>query len=197
MFGATAADDTTGVQLWAASLVFGWWLIELRERVAGRSVMELGAGCGLPGLLSAAYLNPASVVMSDFYSHTVDNLKENIKLNAALLSPDAVTVELLDWLSPGTWPATRYQVILACDLVYHAAVVSPLAHVIDTLLAPAGMLYLVHSQHRLGADSLPDELRKRGFTVRTTHPAPTIYKRNPFVSNCPWPWSTPLLCAYL
>jgi tRNA1(Val) A37 N6-methylase TrmN6 len=56
-FGDSAVEDTTGYGIWCASLVMGRWIAsnEMRERFAGKSILELGAGCGVPGLAAAHY----------------------------------------------------------------------------------------------------------------------------------------------
>ena len=76
--GATADDDKTGLQLWAASLVLSRWLVEMRARLAGRTVVELGAGCGLCGVVASVACGAASVVLSDLAAHGMDNLRHNL-----------------------------------------------------------------------------------------------------------------------
>lgn len=47
-FGDDPEEDTTGLCLWGASVVLARWVAspELQERLGGKSVLELGAGCG-------------------------------------------------------------------------------------------------------------------------------------------------------
>lgn len=47
-FGDDPTKDTTGLCLWGASVVLARWVAsaELQKRLAGKSVLELGAGCG-------------------------------------------------------------------------------------------------------------------------------------------------------
>lgn len=47
-FGDDAREDTTGVCLWAAAVVLARWMAspEIRARLDGQTVVELGAGCG-------------------------------------------------------------------------------------------------------------------------------------------------------
>jgi hypothetical protein len=54
-FGAKPEEDTTGLGIWAASLVCARWMSseEIASRMEGKSVIELGAGCGIPGLAVA------------------------------------------------------------------------------------------------------------------------------------------------
>ncbi|KAG9412773.1 hypothetical protein AC1031_015670 [Aphanomyces cochlioides] len=82
-FGTTAAEDITGVSIWSASLILSRWVIEDAARYAGKSVCELGAGCGVSGLACYLYTQASRVVLTDLYEHTVDNLKHNADLNRA------------------------------------------------------------------------------------------------------------------
>lgn len=47
-FGEDATKDTTGLCLWASAVVLARWMAspELRQRLEGKTVVELGAGCG-------------------------------------------------------------------------------------------------------------------------------------------------------
>lgn len=49
-------QDATGLGIWAAALVTAAWMVEPDnlERFANQTVLELGAGCGVPGLALAA-----------------------------------------------------------------------------------------------------------------------------------------------
>lgn len=56
-FGAKAEEDTTGLGIWSASLVCARWMATefIASRMEGKSILELGAGCGIPGLAVAFY----------------------------------------------------------------------------------------------------------------------------------------------
>lgn len=47
-FGDDAREDTTGLNLWAAAVVLARWVAspEIVSRLKGKTVLELGAGCG-------------------------------------------------------------------------------------------------------------------------------------------------------
>lgn len=49
----------------------------------GARVCELGAGCGLPGLVAATYNAPKEVLVTDYFAHTVENLQHNVDLNSS------------------------------------------------------------------------------------------------------------------
>ena len=57
-FGAEAIEDTTGLGIWCASLVMARWLASpsMVERMKSKTILELGAGCGIPALSAAQTL---------------------------------------------------------------------------------------------------------------------------------------------
>ncbi|KAI0697048.1 hypothetical protein BC835DRAFT_805071 [Cytidiella melzeri] len=59
--------------------------------ISGKTVVELGAGCALPSLLSATLADPPSlVVVTDYPDHTIlDNLQHNVQRNQVHFSPQA------------------------------------------------------------------------------------------------------------
>jgi predicted nicotinamide N-methyase len=84
------SDDTTGLGIWAASLVMAQWMAHLckkedRFRLATTTtILELGAGCGVPALTIAKMAKPATsvkVYATDFNPQTVKNLQYNMELN--------------------------------------------------------------------------------------------------------------------
>lgn len=50
IFADKAEEDKTGLAVWSASVVFSHWLSDNRAKMQGKAVLELGSGCGLPGL---------------------------------------------------------------------------------------------------------------------------------------------------
>jgi Lysine methyltransferase len=64
------SDDTTGLGIWAASLVMAQWMAHLCQKEdkfrpssssSKTTILELGAGCGVPALTIAKMAKPASL----------------------------------------------------------------------------------------------------------------------------------------
>jgi len=89
-FGTEAApeDDSTGLCIWPAAIILSRWLVEQYpgSSLRGRSVVELGAGCGLPALAAAVYCRPQLVVVSDIHGPTLANAAFNARLNLPSLT---------------------------------------------------------------------------------------------------------------
>jgi len=114
---------------------------------SGARVLDLGSGCGLTGLATAAHTAAARVVLSEYFALTLQNLRHNAKLNcigqdggaassglrmkrAAAAAAAAATggadgaadcevdVVALDWMDEATFPAKgSFDVLCGADLV--------------------------------------------------------------------------------
>ena len=184
VLGATAETDRTGLQLWAAALVMSHWLIEMKERLAHRSVLELGAGCGLCGIVAARHCAASKVLITDLADATMDNLRHNLALNE-LLPEEGInpTAAKLDWFEPAGWPAP-VDVLMGSDLVYSADAVPHLQRVVETFVAPGGCFLHVspHSaggqvEHRQGGQDFIDAMCAAGWQCQQSDVPPT-YTRN-------------------
>jgi predicted nicotinamide N-methyase len=82
-FGTEVApeDDTTGLAIWPASIILARWVAENREVTKDKVVVELGAGCGLPGLSAAVYGGARSVYLTDIHEPSLSNAVFNARLN--------------------------------------------------------------------------------------------------------------------
>eukprot|EP00051_Salpingoeca_urceolata_P018554 m.261129 g.261129 ORF g.261129 m.261129 type:complete len:279 (-) comp19222_c0_seq4:82-918(-) len=178
---ALCRDDTTGTHVWAASLVFARWIVSLRQRLAGASVCELGAGCGVPGLVTGLCTDANEVLVTDLFAHTVDNLRHNVSLNLDL--EGKVSVAAVDWARRHTWPGGPFEVLLGCDLVYDAQVVPLLVDVVMGLLAPGGTLFYVCGSGRQGTEELFAALQTKGLKCNLLEEAPQEYRENPLASG--------------
>ncbi|XP_026190900.1 uncharacterized protein LOC34620374 [Cyclospora cayetanensis] len=191
-------DDTTGVALWASSLVGAQWLAHLAQQnptlFADKAVLELGAGCGVLGLLCAAMqVSPASVTFTDVFPQTLENLRHNCRLNnlpidqqlpAEAVVPTVASVLRLDWCDVSTWPKDEtgdtktFDIIVGSDLIYEASGVQFLVTAISSLLKPkTGRLYYIHRLSRDGASTIADSLRRAGLKVEELSP-PDDYLQN-------------------
>lgn len=97
-----AAGGATGHRTWEAALHLGQFLCVNRRLVAGKRVLELGAGTGYESILCAKYLGAAHVTASDGSKEVLENLTDNFALNECQYSYNAfsentITPKLLKW----------------------------------------------------------------------------------------------------
>jgi protein-lysine N-methyltransferase EEF2KMT len=125
-----ASAGTTGRRTWETALHLGSVLLgsPWRERVAGATVLELGAGTGFLAILCARHLQAQFVLATDGNSQVVDDLQRNLDLNELQgkgLVQTAVLKwgqhgqmgELLDANMAGDGSRRDYDLILGSDLV--------------------------------------------------------------------------------
>uniref|UniRef100_A0A7S0PV32 Calmodulin-lysine N-methyltransferase n=1 Tax=Coccolithus braarudii TaxID=221442 RepID=A0A7S0PV32_9EUKA len=86
-----------GLQVWRGALVLGDFLEANQALVRGATVLELGCGCALSGLVAAK--RAGHVFMTDAPLHVLANAECNAELN---LVHEKCSVRQLDWCSTDT-----------------------------------------------------------------------------------------------
>lgn len=145
------------VKLWESSIVLGKLLVDT-PHAKGTSVLELGAGMGVPGLAAAAA--GYQVTLTDYEEHILDF--ERVSAAASGLPADSVRFELLDWLKP---PAMeRYDVVVGAEVLFREEFFQPLLGVIKKSLKPGGVVYLAHD---IGRKSVKPflEMAQRDYAI--------------------------------
>jgi tRNA G26 N,N-dimethylase Trm1 len=94
---AFISNGTTGLRTWQASLLMLEYLTENVQLIKGKSILEIGAGCGLIGI-AAKKLGAAAVVMTDVAELVIERIHDNIALNPSITSVNSV--KYLDWQEP-------------------------------------------------------------------------------------------------
>ncbi|KAK2501337.1 hypothetical protein MC885_020108 [Smutsia gigantea] len=152
---AIISHGTTGLVTWNAALYLAEWAIENPVAFTHRTVLELGSGAGLTGLVICKMCCPRAYIFSDCHSRVLEQLRGNVLLNGLSLEPDAtapvqhpghntgdsesprVMVAQLDWdiMTAPQLAAFQPDVVIAADVLY----------------CPETILSLVGVLHRLSA----------------------------------------------
>jgi predicted nicotinamide N-methyase len=141
----TEADETNaiasttnrlpyGVSLWPSAIALAHEIAARAEAFHGRSVLELGAGIGLPGIVAASL--GGRVVQSDRDELALHLCKRNGERN----DPAAIEYRLADWTEwddPG-----RYDWIIGSDILYGNSLHPHLRRIFESNLAPEGRILL-------------------------------------------------------
>ena len=94
---ATPLPDV-GLQVWRGALLLCDYLLAQPRLLRGATVLELGGGCGLSGLLAASPgLRAKRVYVTDCVDAVLDNAQANIELNGV---GEVARVRRLDWAEP-------------------------------------------------------------------------------------------------
>jgi len=146
-------------QLWPSSVALGRHLIRRELITAGQSVLEIGCGLGLAGIIAG--LLRANVTLSDYLPEALDFAMANWSQN---LSQPA-RFEVLDWRQPNSGLAA--QMLLASDVAYEKRAFPYLAAAFESLCLPGGII-LAADPRRSSAPLFFDEiLPEAGFSVQS------------------------------
>lgn len=166
---ASTDYDLTGQIVWPVSVLLAHFVASKKgqELVSGKNIIELGAGCGLPGLVATHFAD--KVHLTDGNETVMDLLERNHEVFSTKCPhlKDKVTVSQLVWgdryhysrISEGG--DSSFDVVLAADVVQWPSVVEPLLHSIkahlweskeDHPLCILGIVKRAESTHKLFFD---------------------------------------------
>ena len=163
----TEVDSATGATVWDSAIALANLLASHEPSlVHGRRVVELGAGCGLPGI-AAARVGASRVVLTD-RAELVPLLRRNAEANAA---SDSVDVRVLDWDDDGGLAddAPKADVVLASEVANDVHVVPKVVRTMERVIdsnAFALAAYDTTTGRDAAHQALVDELRARKWSVR-------------------------------
>ncbi len=127
------------VKLWEAAMILSYALASLPEP-KGKTLLELGAGLGAPGITAAAY--GFDVTLSDYENIIMDFQKVSIAASGL----NNVKCAHVDWLSPPEMEP--FDVLTAAEVLFREEFFDPLLNVFRKYLKPGGTIYLAHDARR-------------------------------------------------
>jgi len=123
-----------GLLLWESSVGLAQYFAEHHVEIWGKSLLELGAGAGFPGIVAKAY--GADVVQTDHQQCALDLCR----LNALQNHVDGIPRFLADWR---VWNhSTRYDILTGADICYERGMHFHLEQLFRQALKPNGRLIL-------------------------------------------------------
>lgn len=175
---ADGVHGSTGNQLWPTSVALGHLILGDPSLVAGKSVLELGAGCGFASVIAARFAR--RVVVTDLEAETLDNARHNLITNATFWCSDAkpipghmkeVIVQELDWkrVERFGWPQDRrVDVVIGSDIIY-GNWGGLIAQVVHKLILPGGLFIMMSAEDRGGLEFFEEAMAAVGFDVHLSH----------------------------
>ena len=143
-----------GLLLWASAVGLGQFLARQPQHVEGRTVLELGAGVGVSGLVAQSLGGVVS--QTDHQANALALAERNAAQNAVT----GIRRFGGDWR---TWAhSTRYDVLLGADILYERTMHYYLEQIFAANLAPQGTL-LLSDPGRPQALELISRLEKSGW----------------------------------
>lgn len=143
-------------ELWPSALALSRHLVCTNAVQPGQTVLEMGCGLGLPGLVAGKL--GAQVVLSDYLPDALSFAAYNWSQNHS----ETARVELLDWRYPR--PELASDLLLASDIAYESRALPYLAPAFRALCRPGGRI-LVADPSRSASANFFKKLPEQGFSV--------------------------------
>lgn len=145
-----------GVALWPAAIALAHEVASRAHTLGGRSVLELGAGTGLPGIVAASF--GARVTQTDRHELAMTICKRN----AARNNLGGLEHRLGDW---SAWDdSARYDLIIGSDILYAEGMHPHLRRILEGNLAAGGRVLLTDPFREISMRLL-EELEAAGWGI--------------------------------
>ena len=145
-----------GVTLWPAAIAMAHELAGRADELRGRTLIELGAGTGLPGIVAASL--GAAVTQTDRQELALSVCRRNGERNGA----SDIAYAIADWAE---WPETRcFDWIVGSDVLYSPAMHPHLTRILEMNLAPGGRV-LLSDPYRATSLAVLEDLELVGWRV--------------------------------
>lgn len=142
-------------ELWPAAIGLSEHLVKSDFIKPGMSVLEMGCGLGLPGIIAAKL--GAKVTFTDYLEEALVFAKCNSELN----NLNEIRFDIMDWRKPS--PTLAADIILASDVTYEKRFFEYLPNAFRTLCKPGGII-IISDPSREVAKIFFDSIEKEGFT---------------------------------
>ena len=110
---ALVQDGSTGFMTWEAGKCLSWYLACERD-LTEKSVLEIGCGTGITGIITRYFQANATYCFTDYHSSTLENAKTNCEFNNLVGS---ASFKLLDMLQENP-DETSAHLIVGSDILY-------------------------------------------------------------------------------
>ena len=144
--------------IWEGSKTLATILLELEDQIKNHSVLEFGAGAGLPSVVSAK-LQASRVCASDYPSQPLlDTLNKNFRINEidnAKIVPHIWGSSVDELISAND--GQKYDFVIAAECLWRQDCHSALLHSIEAVIKPTGTLIIGYSHHIPGCEEIDDQ----------------------------------------
>jgi predicted nicotinamide N-methyase len=165
--------NSTGLSLWGGSEALCQYLIKHPDFILGKSILEMGAGVGLCGIV-AHHLGASQLLLTDGDAQVLSKLRHNVKRNIRNDNKTTFCPQLI-WgrnLDSFVQVYGQQNVILGSDRVYMTQSLEPLWQTVDKLLERNGLfLYVNLCASQAPVELVLDKAKQYGFNWTTSSSA--------------------------
>ena len=142
--------------LWPSAIALSEFLVDNSKLVKDKSVLEIGCGLGLVGIVAAKL--GGLVTLTDYLPAALEFAEYNWKLNFKTKAD----VQLLDWRKPQN--ILPVDVLLASDIAYESRSFKPLLKALKVLVKKDGLI-LIGEPNRKFAKEFFTDLKNEGYFI--------------------------------
>lgn len=146
LHSASTDFDLTGQLVWPGAMLLNDYLSKNAEMLQGCSVIELGSGVGITGMLCSRFCR--QILLTDHNEEVLKILRRNIELNVSSENPSccaALEAEKLEWGNSDQinrilhkYPG-GFELILGADICFQQSSVPLLFDTVEQLLKNRGL----------------------------------------------------------
>ena len=152
-------DYPFGLMIWESAIVLSQEMAKRGAALKGQTILELGCGVGLPGMIARRF--GGRVVQTDHDALALALCRHNAALNG-VGGIEQFCGDWRDWTHTG-----RYDLVIGADIIYDTADYALLEQVFRSTLAPSGLLLLTDPQ-RQQTIALFTIMEDAGWRIETT-----------------------------
>ena len=131
-------------EVWPSAIALSEFIYENQSEFNGKSILEMGCGLGLVGIVATA--SGGNVLFTDHDEYALRFTQINFTRNFER----PATVQNMDWRVADT--GQKFEIIIAADILYEKRWLEPVVNVIEKKLAPDGTAYIAEPERTIARD---------------------------------------------
>ncbi|XP_014277194.1 protein-lysine N-methyltransferase EEF2KMT isoform X2 [Halyomorpha halys] len=171
------SSGTTGLCTWEAGKSLANWSFSQLELFKNKTVIELGCGSGLTGLVILnAKLLPKKYIFTDCHPLVLDQLKHNLNINISgkdwprLADKTVVDVVEFNWeetLNTNLENFKEADLIIGADIVYDKSLILSLSSILEKLLDDSAKLAVIACtvRNQETVDTFISTIKSKGLEI--------------------------------
>ncbi len=136
-------------ELWPSAIAMSQYLLENKDLLQGKSIIEIGSGLGLPSIVAGEFAS--KIVCTDYIQESLDFAKANYLLNYP--TDEKIIFDILDWRNIVD-VQTKYDIIIASDVAYERKAIADLENCLMQLAHENSLVILSEPNRDMAVEFL-------------------------------------------